>query len=107
MSSVQALPSSHTVGAPGTHTLFAHRSPAVHLFLSSQTAVFAVWMQVLPLPHESSVHGFPSSQLDVPVHTPALHLSPEVQLLPSSQVFPVRGVALQAFVVSSQVPVLH
>lgn len=53
------------------------------------------------------MHGFPSSQLETPAQTPAVHLSPEVQLLPSSHGFPVRGVALHLSFVSSQAPVLH
>jgi hypothetical protein len=108
VSSVQGLPSSHTVAGPGTHALFAHLSPFVHLSLSSQGAVFAVWMHVLPDPHASSVHGFPSSQLETPTHAPvASHLSPDVQLLLSSHVLPVSGVALHVSVVSSQLAELH
>ena len=81
VSSVQALPSSHTVAGPGTHALLAHLSPVVQALLSLQIAVLAVFTQTPAPVQESSVHGFASSQLLPPVgmHAPATQWSPVVQ----------------------------
>jgi hypothetical protein len=106
VSSVHAFPSLQTSGGPPAHALAAHVSLVVHLLPSSQGAALAVWTQT-PTPHESSVHGFPSSQFVVPVQVPAAHLSPVVQELPSLQTGPVSGVPLQVSATSSHEAVLH
>ena len=89
VSSVHALPSSHTVAGPGTHALFAHLSPVVHALSSSQFAVFAVFTHVPAPLHVSSVHGLVSSQLLPPVATqvPVTQWSPVVQPSLSLHVF--------------------
>src|SRR5262249_26559846 len=56
-------------------------------FESLQDAVLFVCVQPVAGLHESSVHGFPSSQLRAgpPTQVPPLHVSAVVQALPSSQ----------------------
>jgi len=87
LSSVQALPSSQLMTAPGLHTPAAQMSPSVHKLLSLQGLVFFTLLQPADLSQLSSVQGFPSSQLALApgTHAPPPQTSPTVQTLPSSQ----------------------
>jgi hypothetical protein len=98
VSSVHGFPSSQLLPPVGTQAPVTQWSPVVqpslslHVLVSSITALHPVTVS-----QESSVHGLPSSQT---VGGPAtqillLHLSPEVQALPSSQ-FAVLAVWTQA-----------
>lgn len=73
--SSQALP-------PPVHAPPMHDSPTVHGLPSSHAvAVPGRWLQPFCGSQRSRLHGWPSSQFsfDVPVHTPFLHASPDVQ----------------------------
>ncbi len=83
VSVVHGLPSSHLLGPLGVQTPPLQVSPTVQLLLSLQTATLSTCTQPLIAPHESSVHGLPSSQATlVPgTHCPAAQASPTVQTL--------------------------
>ena len=86
-SSVQGLPSLQTANPPPTQVFSAQVSFCVQAFPSSQGNVLAAcWHKVTP-PQVSVVQAFPSSQLfaEPGMHTPPLHASFSVQLLPSEQ----------------------
>jgi hypothetical protein len=95
-STVQLLPSSQGVTEPAPHLLAPHTSPCVQALPSSQGPVSAVWLQPAPSLQPSWVHGLPSSQSGppVPLHRPAVQVSPAVHGLPSSQL-PLAGAWLQ------------
>jgi hypothetical protein len=86
-SSVQTLPSLQLVGPPLTQLPPEQASPVVQAFPSLHGAVLFAWEQPVTGLHESSVHGFPSSQFGPapPMQTPPEQASPVVQALPSSQ----------------------
>ncbi len=84
---VQGFPSSHRLGLLATQAPALQASPVVQLLLSSHLLVLLACLQPCWLSQLSSVHGLPSSQ---PIAAPGLqapspHLSPTVQMLPSSQ----------------------
>src|SRR5204863_448432 len=88
-SSVQTLWSSQSGGAPPAHTPPAHASIVVQASPSLHGAVLFVWTQAPDIGlQESSVQGFPSSQLVVGpgTHDPLMQLSGVVQALLSEQV---------------------
>jgi hypothetical protein len=62
-SSVQTFPSSQFRAGPPTHAPPEHTSAVVHALPSLQEAVLFVCTHPVAGSHESSVHGFPSSQL--------------------------------------------
>ena len=65
-------------------------SPAVHALPSLQLAVLLVKTQPVAALQLSFVHPLLSLQtIAVPVHVPALQLSPEVQTVPSLQAVPL------------------
>ncbi len=67
-----------------------HTSPTVQPLPSSQLAVLLAWVHPVLGLHESSLHGFASSQMTAtlmatPLHVPAPHTSPVVHALLSLQ----------------------
>jgi len=86
-SSVHGFPSSQSSGGPGAQAPPAHASPTVHASPSSQSAVLGALTQPLAGSHESSVHGFPSSQSrdPAPTHAPPAQVSVIVHAFWSSQ----------------------
>jgi len=72
---------------PPTHALFAHTSPVVQAFPSSQAATLFAWAQPVRGAQESFVHMLLSLQFSAapPVHAPFAHVSPVVHALPSLQ----------------------
>jgi hypothetical protein len=84
---VQALLSSQGSAEPPWQTPPLHESPNVHELPSLQAALLATCTQPVAGSQESSVHGFPSSQLrgGPLVQLVPAHWSPEVQASPSSQ----------------------
>ena len=93
---VQALPSLQVTVVPGTQAPAPQRSPLVQASSSSQGAVLLVWAQPVAGLQESVVQRLVSSQdRTAPLlQVPALHTSPLVQALPSSQA-PACGVLTQ------------
>ncbi len=87
-SSVHGLPSSQEAGAWPEQTPPWQVSPVVQELPSSQAPVLGVARQPVAGLQLSSVHWSPSSQPTgvLPPHWPALHDSPVVHALPSSQV---------------------
>ena len=88
LSSVQGLPSLHTLAAPGTHAPLAQMSLTVQALLSLHARIFAANTQPLPLSQLSLVHGLLSLQVTAgpATHAPALQMSPLVHALLSLQV---------------------
>jgi hypothetical protein len=84
---VHQFPSTHAMGGPPTHTPPAHASGFVHALPSLHAVVLFVHTQPVAGAHVSSVHRLPSVQFRTPVgvHVPAVHTSPVVHALPSSQ----------------------
>src|SRR2546427_144718 len=87
LSSVQGLPSSQLGAGPPTQLPPPQASPVVQALPSSQGRVLLLWKQPEAGLQPSSVQGLPSLQLagGPPTQTPAPHVSPTVQALPSSQ----------------------
>ena len=98
LSTVQGLPSSHSVWLTPLHSPPAQLSPPVQALPSSQLPELASWLQPPCGPPKGSqlslVQTFPSSQLTAPppAHLPPAHASLTVQALPS-----VHGVELFAW----------
>jgi glyoxylate utilization-related uncharacterized protein len=84
-SSVQGLLSLQPSAGPPTQDPPEHVSTVVHAFPSLHAAVLFACTHPLAGLHESSVHGFPSSQLsgDAPTQDPLEHVSTVVQAFPS------------------------
>ena len=108
-SSVQSLPSSQFLAAPGLQAPAPHTSPSVHGLLSEQADVFATFLQTpVATSQLSLVQPFVSSQfLAAPgLHAPPLQTSPTVHALASSQAA-LLDVDLQAPVVGSHASSVH
>jgi hypothetical protein len=106
--SLQALPA-QLLAVPLRHKPPEHASLSVQGSPSSQADVLFWFKQPSAVSQESVVHGLLSSQLRVlpPLQPPALQVSPTVQALPSSHVWPwLIGVATQPWL-GLQVPALH
>ena len=85
----------------------AQVSPVVQALPSLQGVEFAVYLHPVAARHTSSVHALLSLQLIAePMHEPPLHLSAEVQALPSSQLATLLA-KTQFPVVASQESVVH
>ncbi len=87
MSSVQLLPSLHCACLPGVHLPATQTSPRVQA-LPSEHAPLLLAMNTQPLmgSQVSAVQGLPSTHCrPTPTQLPAVHVSPVVQTLPSSQ----------------------
>ncbi len=108
LSSVHAKPSSQLVVPLAVHLPSWHASPLVHASPSLQAALTGVAVQPLAGSQASAVQGLLSSQLTAlpPVHTPLLHASPLVHVLPSSQVAVPPGLWTQPSL-PSQLSKLH
>jgi hypothetical protein len=94
LSSVQALPSSHTTGFEPAHVPASHASVCVQASPSVQALLSSfVYSQPDAGLHVSSVQALPSSQVSgfEPVQAPATQVSVCVQASLSSQAVPSRG----------------
>jgi hypothetical protein len=107
-SSVHALPSLQTSGAPPTHEPPWHVSAVVHASPSLHEALLFVNTHPTATSQPSSVHGFPSAHVVAGPgwHTPAKHVSAVVHAFPSSHTVPTRFVFTQP-VVDEQESVVH
>src|SRR5204862_545001 len=87
VSSVHGFESSQLGAELPTHAPPEQVSPVVQALPSLQEAVLFACAQPLAGTHESSVHGFESSQFGAapPMQAPPEHVSPVVQALPSLQ----------------------
>jgi len=88
VSSVQTLPSVHTLAGPEMQLPPAHASLSVHTLPSEHGSELSTLLQPFTASQLSVVHGLPSSQAEgaLGVQLPSLHTSPGVQLLLSLQV---------------------
>jgi hypothetical protein len=86
-SAVHGLLSTHATAGPGAHAPATHVSPAVQASPSLQGLKLPEYTQPVAALHESVVQGLPSLQASAApeTHTPAAHVSPAVQALPSEQ----------------------
>ena len=103
-SSVQGFASSQFAIEPPLQTPEEQFSPVVHLSPSSQTPELGTLVQPPFESQESTVHGLPSEQsFGLPPQLPEVHLSADVQMLPSSQYDPsVVGALTQPFNLSQE-----
>jgi hypothetical protein len=95
ISLVQGLASSQLTLAAGTQLPLMQPSPVVQTLPSSQLPLLGVLVH-LPATHASAVQGLASSQgVPLPLHAPALQISPVVQASPSLHGAPFCGAVTQ------------